>query len=259
MKPFVMAIMLIFAMALPARADAPFVETTEVSAADRSTLNLINEAVSLGAFDTQGAAVQCGSGILYEIYRYRDASGNLKYNVLGTASNYEEAHKLLEAYSKQYDMALWKREFERHYASVTVLPGADTGTANIDGNISTIPRSKDPGTPSEFPLAKSQPHPGDQNRAQTMFAAADAAFKKRTQDVLLLNQSIMHLDGDKAFLPVAGGELAAAPDGDYTLLDHSMMNVVRGQVVWGLPTAKTPGVMVRMPDPAPRDETATSH
>jgi hypothetical protein len=259
MKSFVMAIALLLALILPARAVAPgFVETTEVSAADRAALDLINEAVSLGGFETQGAAVGVGSGTLYEIYRYRDASGNIKYNVLGTAPNYEEAHKLLEAYSKKYDMALWKREFEKHYATVIVLPGSDTGTVNVNGNISTMTRSKEPGTSSEFPRAQLQTHPEEKTMAQAMFAAADEAFKKRTMDVLLLNRSIMHLDGDMASLAVAGGEMSQAPDGDYTLLDHSMMNVVRGHVVWGLPTEKTPGVMMRMTDPSAAD-TATSH
>jgi hypothetical protein len=186
MKPVLVALAFCLAAALPARADAPMIlDKSAIPREDLTDLNLIQSGVGYCDESAEGAGVRVSSGTWYEIYRYHMRDGTPSYLILGKVLTPTEGDKLLEAYTKTHDQALWKQLFEKHPASAKV------------------------------------------------------------NDVLLLNRTIIHLEGDLAYVTTADGDLTKAPDGGYTLMDRSTMNIARGHVVLGMPGDKTPDVMVR--------------
>ena len=66
-------------------------------------------------------------------------------------------------------------------------------------------------------------------------AAAEVAAEVTMHEAPLADGTVVHFEGDAAFVTNEKGEKVAAPDGDHTLADGSTLTVKDGKVTAGLP------------------------
>lgn len=70
-------------------------------------------------------------------------------------------------------------------------------------------------------------------------AGAAAAVAVVSHQVKLLDGTMVTIEGDMAFVMDAEGNRMAAPDGDHTLEDGTVLSVKEGKVVAGMPSFET--------------------